>query len=98
MFHQANFETYFFRNYYNILSNDESKIGENLMNSIYFSNDEIKPPFVFSYNNNENEKCKNCFFVFKKVAENPLSDKLKKILFIFRPTIEISLNTYAFSR
>ncbi len=98
LFHQANFETYFFRNYYNILSNDENKIGENLMNSIYFSNDEIKPPFVFSYNNNENEKCENCFFVFKKVAENPLSDKLKKILFIFRPTIEISLNTYAFSR
>ena len=98
LFHQANFETYLFRNYYNILSNNENKIGENLMNSIDFSKEEIKTSFVFSYNNNENKECENCFFVFKNEAEKPLSVKLEKILLIFRSTINISLDTYAFSR
>ena len=101
LFHQANFETYFFRNYYNILSCKENYIGKNLMNSIDIDNDEIKPNFIFSYNYNAQVECENCFFVFKEEEEDPLSENMNNIfkkLFIFRPTIDISLDTYAFSR
>ena len=101
LFHQANFETYFFRNYYNILSSKDNYIGQNLINSIKINNEQIKLQFVFSFNDNQNVECKNCFFVFKKQKEDPLSDNMNNILkklFIFQPTIEISLDTYAFSR
>ena len=101
LFHQANFETFFFRNYYNILSSKDNYIGQNLINSINITNEQIKLHFIFSFNDNQNVECEKCFFVFKKQKEDPLSDNMNNILkklFIFQPTIEVSLDTYVFSR
>ena len=90
---QGNFETYLFRKYYNIIS---SQIGNDLLKTIN-ENEEIKNHFIFSNSENYEENCEKCFFVFKGQTPNLLAEEMKK-LYIFIPSIEISLDTYSFTK
>ena len=96
MFHQGNFETFFYRNYYNTL---DEEIGVNLLNTINIEENEIDSHFIFSDNyEEESNPCQSneqkCYFVFG----SELDKNLKKKLFILIPTIDISLDIYAFNR
>ena len=93
LFHQGNFETYFYRNYYNNLNEE---IGRNLLSTINIDDDEINLKFHF-YNISGSENCTNdekCYFVFG----SQLNNETKKKLYILIPTIEISLDTYSFNK
>ena len=93
LFHQGNFETYFYRNYYNNLN---AEIGRNLLSTINIDDDEINLKFHF-YNISGSENCTNdekCYFVFG----SQLNNETKKKLYILIPTIEISLDTYSFNK
>ena len=96
LIHQGNFEAYFIRNYYNTLSEE---IGESLLNTINTEENEIDSHFIFSNNyEDENNPCQSnenkCYFVFG----SQLGSKIKKKLFILKPTIDISLDIYAFNK
>ena len=96
LFHQGNFETFFYRNYYNTLSEE---IGVNLLNTINIEENEIDSHFIFSNNyEEESNPCQSneqkCYFVFG----SELDKNIKKKLFILIPTIDISLDIYAFNR
>ena len=93
LFHQGNFETYFYRNYYNNLNEE---IGRNLLSTINIDDDEINLKFHF-YNISGSENSTNdekCYFVFG----SQLNNETKKKLYILIPTIEISLDTYSFNK
>ena len=93
LFHQGNFETYVYRNYYNNLNEE---IGRNLLSTINIDDDEINLKFHF-YNISGSENCTNdekCYFVFG----SQLNNETKKKLYILIPTIEISLDTYSFNK
>ena len=93
LFHQGNFETYFYRNYYNNLNEE---IGRNLLSTINIDDDDINLKFHF-YNISGSENCTNdekCYFVFG----SQLNNETKKKLYILIPTIEISLDTYSFNK
>jgi len=93
LFHQGNFESYFYRNYYNNLNEE---IGRNLLSTINIDDNEINLKFHF-YNISGSENCTNdekCYFVFG----SQLNNETKKKLYILIPTIEISLDTYSFNK
>ena len=94
LFHQGNFETYLFRKYYNIMNN---QIGNSLLDTLN-EGIEINSSFVFHPLDNDTALCENkkCFFVFN--STKIINQNLKKILYMFIPTIEISLDTYTFAK
>ena len=94
LFHQGNFETYLFRKYYNIMNN---QIGNSLLDTLN-EGIEINSSFVFHPLDNDTALCENkkCFFVFN--STKIINQNLKKILYMFIPTIEISLDTYTFTK
>ena len=93
-FHQANFETYFFRNYYNIIS---KTIGNDLLGTIKLNETEIKAHFIFSSENNSNT-CDNCFFVISNEQQFSENEEEMKKFYILIPTIEKSLDIHSFTK
>ena len=93
LFHQGNFETYFYRKYYNILRSD---MGIKLLETVK-AEEEMNKHFAFSFSENNEEVDEKSFFVITNQMTDELKGQMKK-LFIFIPTIEISLDTYAFNK
>ena len=99
---QGNFETYFLRKYYNILCNDEIEIGKELLKTI---NGDNKINSFFNYYKKNIDSCgsedSKCYFIFPSVSSRSGTDEKdvpKKVLYVLKPTIEISLDTYAFNK
>ena len=95
LFHQGNFETFLFRNYYNIISDN---IGIDLLHTLNIEENVINSNFVFSSNEEDiPEKCEKCYFVFGEELIKNENLFLKK-LYVLIPIIEISLDTFAFTK
>ena len=100
LLYQGKYETYFYRVYYNILSSETNDIGNDLISTINIDEDELNKYFIFSDNlkSETDNNCKSnqgkCYFVFgERIGIN-----IRKKLYILIPTIDISLDTYAFHK
>lgn len=69
LFHQGNFETYFYRKYYNILRSD---MGIKLLETVK-AEEEMNKHFAFSFSENNEEVDEKSFFVIT----NQMTDELK---------------------
>ena len=101
LLYQGNFETYFLRKYYNILTNNE--IGQKLLDTIKIGQDQINSFFYYYTDNTDSCQSEDskCYFIFPSIYNSSPSNKdnvPKKELYILKPTIEISLDTYAFNK
>ena len=94
LFNQGKFETYLIRKYYNILNEE---FGIDLINIINIGTFEMDKHFIYSNDNLESE-CDKCFFVFTQQNINIINDLTKKLLYILKPIIEISLETHAYCK
>ena len=101
-FYQANFETYFFRNYYNIIN---MTIGNDLLETINLTYDEMKDHFIFSADVNKSDDSSsflntnnNSFFVISNNTKLIESIEEMKKFYILIPTIEKSLDIYSYTK
>ena len=97
LFNQGKFETFLFRNYFNIFYEE---FGENLLKMINFDSLEINNHFKLYTDQSDlcEEKDSKCFFVFQKNITFTINSKTKTILYIFIPLIEISLDINSFNK
>ena len=98
LFNQGKFETFLYRNFYNIFYEE---LGENLLKMINIDSVEINKHFKLFTDQSElcDEKDSKCFFVFSKNNQTiTINNKTKTILYIFIPLIEISLDIYSFNK
>ena len=101
MLQQGKFESYFLRNYYNILSSSK---GMALFDILDLNSSDINSHFIYNDNYNNSDTCKSedskCYFIFKneEMDNDFCRNLLLKQLYIILPTLEVSLNTFSFNK